>query len=59
MIRTLYAIKSWPHGHILDVCDTRDEARDTIEAWEEQDMLDCVYSVGNYYIAEVRKEVEP
>lgn len=56
MTRTLYAIKSWPHGHILDVYDTREEARDTIAAWEEQDMDECVYSPGNYYISEYADE---
>lgn len=59
MTRTLYAIKSWPHGHILDVCETREEARDTIEAYEEQDIDDCVYSPGNYYISEVSIESGP
>lgn len=58
-MKTLYAIKSWPNGRTLDVCTSREEARDTIEAWEEQDMIDCVYSPDNYYIAEVRGEVEP
>lgn len=56
MTRILYAIKSWPHGNILDVCDTRREARETIAAWEEQDMDECVYSPGNYYISEFREE---
>lgn len=47
---------SRPHGQILDVYKTREEARDTIAAWEEEDMLDCVYSPGNYYISEYTDE---
>lgn len=50
MTKTLYAIKDYPSGAILDVYDTRDEAREAIQAWEEQDMLECVYQVGSYYI---------
>lgn len=42
---------SRPHGQILDVARSWDEACDTIAAWEESDMQEGVYSPGNYYIS--------
>ena len=53
MEKTLYAIRSYPSASILDVLETRDEARDTIAAWEELDMDECTYSPGRYYITEI------
>lgn len=45
-----YAIRDYPSARVLDVVDSREEAKDIIAAWEEQDMIDCVYSPGRYYI---------
>lgn len=53
MIRDLFAVRGYPFGRILDVADTWEEARDIIAAYEEQDMEDCVYSVGRYYISTI------
>lgn len=45
-----YAIRDYPSARVLDVVDSWEEAKETIEAWEDQDMVECVYSPGRYYI---------
>lgn len=57
MEKTLYAIRSYTSGCILDVVNSWDEACDTIAAWEESDMQDGVYAPGSYYITETQKDI--
>lgn len=57
MNETLYAIRSYPTGCILDIVKSWDEACDTIANWEESDMQDGIYSPGRYYITRTEKDV--
>ena len=50
MNRELFAIRDYPSGIVLDIVDSWDKAREIIATLEEQDMNECTYSPGRYYI---------
>lgn len=50
MTRRIYEICDYPSGRVLDAYYKREDARDTIAAWEDEDMINCVYKPGRYYI---------
>ena len=55
MDRELFAIRDYPSGIVLDIVDSWDKAREIIATLEEQDMDECTYSPGRYYITKAPK----
>lgn len=59
MTRRIYEICDYPSGRVLDAYYKREDARDTIAAWEDEEMINGTYTPGCYYIRVRWTEDEP
>jgi len=45
-----YAVTCYDTGTIIDVFDTREEAVEALQSYEEQDIEEGIYEAGTYYV---------
>lgn len=47
---TYYAVTCYETGTIIDAFNTREEAVEALQSYEEQDIEEGIYEAGTYYV---------